>query len=294
MSPRLRSIKKIIEPQLVIEGAGVLLRRSFGPSRANLFDPFLLFDHFAFNDPNEGPLRGFPTHPHRGIETVTYMLEGQVRHRDSLGNLGTIGPGDVQWMTSGRGILHEEMPRQSESGRVNGFQLWVNLPAAQKMSQPRYQEVTAGDIPSAEKDGANVRLVAGEFAGVCGPVTEIAAQPLYMDVSLEPGAEFSMQVPSGHTVIAYVFEGSALFGADGNGQGEFIQSVHLVEFNDGDLVRVQAGPAEPTRFMLMAGAPFREPIFPYGPFVMNTQAEIQQALIDLRNGTFVQNPEIMR
>ncbi len=185
--PQPRRIKQIIEPQYVIEGAGVLLRRSFGPTRANPFDPFLLFDHFAFNDPLEGPIVGFPTHPHRGIETVTYMLEGNVRHRDSLGNMGVIGPGDVQWMTSGRGILHEEMPRRGPSGLVNGFQLWVNLPAAQKMGPPRYQEVSAGEIPSIVQNGATVRVVAGEYAGTRGPVGEIAAQPLYMDVTLEPG-----------------------------------------------------------------------------------------------------------
>ena len=284
-----RKIKQTIEPQYVIEGAGVLLRRSFGPNRSNLFDPFLLFDHFAFNDPLEGPIRGFPTHPHRGIETVTYMLEGNVRHRDSLGNMGVIGPGDVQWMTSGRGILHEEMPQRGPDGVIYGFQLWVNLPAAQKMSQPRYQEVSAGTIPVVEKDGIRVRMVAGEYEGVRGPVTEIAAQPLYMDVTLESGKEFSLPIPEGHSAVAYVFEGEALFGLDHDGHGEHIQAVRMLEFEDGDHVRVQTGADSPVRFMLMAGAPFREPIFPYGPFVMNTQEEIQQALADLRNGTFVQN-----
>ena len=284
-----RKVKQIIEPQYVIEGAGVLLRRSFGPNRSNLFDPFLLFDHFAFNDPLEGPIRGFPTHPHRGIETVTYMLEGNVRHRDSLGNAGVIGPGDVQWMTSGRGILHEEMPRRGPSGVIYGFQLWVNLPAAQKMSQPRYQEVNADSIPSVKKDGSKVRVVAGEYGGAKGPVTQIAAQPLYMDVTLDPGAEFYLPVPLVHTAIAYLFEGEGLFGLDDDGQGEFIPAVRMVEFEDGDHVRVQAGACSHARFMLMAGAPFKEPIFPYGPFVMNTQEEIQQALSDLRNGTFVQN-----
>src|SRR5512135_1802125 len=165
-----RSIQSIIEPQYVIEGAGVLLRRSFGPQRSNLYDPFLLFDHFAFNNPAEGPIVGFPMHPHRGIETVTYMLEGSVHHRDSLGNAGLIGPGDVQWMTSGRGIMHEEMPRRGPDGRVMGFQLWVNLPAALKMGRPRYQEVNSNSIPVSEKDGVKVRVVAGSYAGVQGPV----------------------------------------------------------------------------------------------------------------------------
>jgi quercetin 2,3-dioxygenase len=283
-----RKIKQVIEPQYVIEGAGVLLRRSFGPSIANPFDPFLLFDHFAFNDPIEGPIVGFPTHPHRGIETVTYMLEGSVRHRDSLGNLGVIGPGDVQWMTSGSGILHEEMPRRDPNGVVNGFQLWVNLPAAEKMSQPRYQEVSAEDIPIVEADGAKVRLVAGAFQGSRGPVTEIAAQPLYMDVTLQPGAAFQMEVPQGHTAAAYVFEGEGLFGVDADGKGEHVPAVHMAVFEDGDHLRaVGAGGDSHVRFMLVAGAPFKEPIVPYGPFVMNTRQEIQQALQDLRNGTFV-------
>jgi redox-sensitive bicupin YhaK (pirin superfamily) len=284
-----RLIKQIIKPQMVIEGAGVRLQRSFGPNRENPYGPFLLFDHFAFNDPKEGPPAGFPTHPHRGIETVTYMLEGNVRHRDSLGNMGVIGPGDVQWMTSGRGIMHEEMPQRGPSGLIKGFQLWVNLPAAEKMSEPRYQEVMADSIPMVEKPDLKVRVVAGEFDGVRGPVTEIAAQPLYMDVTLEPGADFSLDVPSGHTLVAYVFEGEGLFGIDEDGQGELVQSVHMAVFADGDHLGVYAGAGSGVRFMLMAGAPFGEPIVPYGPFVMNTQEEIRQAFIDLRNGTFVQS-----
>src|SRR5574342_70384 len=175
---KLRKIERLIEPQYVIEGAGVLLRRSIAPRRSNEHDPFLLFDHFAFNDPNEGPIRGFPTHPHRGIETVTYMLEGSVRHRDSLENMGIIGSGDVQWMTSGRGILHEEMPQRDPNGNIYGFQLWVNLPARLKMSPPRYQEVSDQTIPVMEKDGIKIRLVAGSVDGISGPVTEIAAAPL--------------------------------------------------------------------------------------------------------------------
>jgi quercetin 2,3-dioxygenase len=283
-----RFVSQIIEPQYVIEGAGVLLRRSFGPSRANPFDPFLLFDHFAFNDPLEGPIQGFPTHPHRGIETVTYMLEGNVRHRDSLGNMGVIGAGDVQWMTSGRGILHEEMPRRGQSGRVDGFQLWVNLPAAQKMGTPRYQEITAADIPLLKQDGVAVRVVAGEYAGVRGPATEIAAQPFYMDVSLEPGAVFSQTVPEQHTVVAYLFEGEILVDAQQDDQKTSVAAVRLIVFSEGDQVRITAGSSRPARFMFFAGAPFREPIVPYGPFVMNTEAEIRQTMIDLRSGTFGQ------
>ena len=169
-----RSILQRIEPQYVIEGAGVLLRRSFSPRRSNEYDPFLLFDHFAFNDPIEGPIVGFPMHPHRGIETVTYMLEGSVHHRDSLGNAGLIGPGDVQWMTSGRGIMHEELPRRGPNGVIAGFQLWVNLPAALKMTTPRYQEVSAETIPAAKRDGATFRVVARAVERACGPVTDIS------------------------------------------------------------------------------------------------------------------------
>ncbi|UCF28551.1 MAG: pirin family protein [Chloroflexota bacterium] len=282
-----RTIKQVIEPNLVIEGAGVLLRRSIAPNRENLFDPFLLFDHFAFNDPIQGPIAGFPMHPHRGIETVTYMLEGSVQHRDNLGNSGLIGSGDVQWMTSGSGIMHEEMPRRSEQGNVFGFQLWVNLPAALKMSQPRYQEVNANTIPTVEKDGTKIRIVAGEVSGVKGPVTEIAANPVYLDVELDQGSSFNYPIPSGHTTVAYVFEGEADFGVNVDGSGQLVNAVHLIEFNDGDSLQVNTTPDSGVRFMLMAGAPFREPIVPYGPFVMNTPEEIQQALHDLRNGTFV-------
>ncbi len=285
---KIREIKQVITPQMVIEGAGVLLRRSFGPHKSNLFDPFLLFDHFAFNDPTEGPIRGFPNHPHRGIETVTYMLDGVVRHRDSLGNAGEIGPGDVQWMTSGRGILHEEMPRRGPNGTIYGFQLWVNLPARLKMSQPKYQEVTSETIPVVERGGVTARVVAGEFFGVKGPVTEIAAEPIYADVEIAPGVEFVQAVPRDHTVIAYVFEGRGAFENGETGSSVEVEAVSMVEFGPGEEIRIKADQSTSIRFMLMAGAPFREPIVPYGPFVMNTVEEIQQTLIDLRNGTFVQ------
>lgn len=276
-----RSVERIIEPQYVIEGAGVLLRRSFGPQRSNEYDPFLLLDHFAFNDPVEGPIVGFPMHPHRGIETVTYMLDGSVHHRDSLGNAGLIGPGDVQWMTSGRGIMHEELPRRSPTGAIAGFQLWVNLPAKLKMTTPRYQEVSAATIPTITRDGATIRVVAGEVEGVSGPVTDIAAQPVYMDVTLNAGASFTYPVPQGHTALAYVFEGAGCF----DQTEEPIEAVRLIKFNDGHQVAVTTDSG--LRFMLIAGAPFREPIAPYGPFVMNTMQEIQQALAELRNGTFI-------
>jgi hypothetical protein len=280
----IRPISQLIQPQTVIEGAGVRLRRSIAPSRQNPLDPFLLFDHFAFNDPEEGTNPGFPMHPHRGIETVTYMLEGSVQHRDSLGNSGLIGAGDVQWMTSGRGIMHEEMPRRSPDGNIFGFQLWVNLPARLKMTTPRYQEVSADTIPVAESDGASIRVVAGEVNGVRGPVTEIAADPLYLEVQIEPGAAFTYPIPADHTAIAYVFEGRGEFAP-----GEPVAAVTMVVFGEGDAISVRADPETGVRFMLIAGAPFNEPIVPYGPFVMNTVEEIQQALSDLRNGTFVQS-----
>lgn len=280
----LRKVKQVVEPKLVVEGAGVLLRRSIAPSRANPFDPFLLFDHFAFNDPREGPIVGFPMHPHRGIETVTYMLDGFTRHRDSLGNSGVIGPGDVQWMTSGRGILHEEMPKRGPSGAVNGFQLWVNLPASEKMGQPRYQEVTAASIPVVEKSGVKVRVVAGEYNETRGPVTEIIANPLYMDVTLDSAKEFQISVPEKHTVIAYLFEGKATFGKNET----MLDSVRLLEFGEGEELWVRGG-QNGARFMLIAGAAINEAIVPYGPFVMNTDAEIRQTLLDIRNGTFVAN-----
>lgn len=282
-----RSVLQVIEPKLVIEGAGVLLRRSITPSRANHFDPFLLFDHFAFNNPIEGPILGFPMHPHRGIETVTYMLEGSVRHRDSLGNAGAIGSGDVQWMTSGSGIMHEEMPRRSPQGNVYGFQLWVNLPAALKMSQPRYQEISAATIPTVKRNGTTIRIVAGEIDGVAGPATEIAANPIYLDIALDPGVAFTLPIPAGHTAVGYVFEGRGHFGLDEDGRGELVETVMMIVLGDGNYLKVRAAPDSHVRFMLMAGAPFHEPIVPYGPFVMNTQAEIQQAFEDLRNGSFV-------
>ena len=284
-----RRVEQVLEPDFVIEGADVLLRRSFGPSRANPFDPFLLFDHFAFNDPIEGPITGFPTHPHRGIETVTYMLDGNVRHRDSLGNLGVIGPGDVQWMTSGGGILHEELPKRGQNGVVNGFQLWVNLPAAQKMSAPRYQEITSASIPVLEREGVKVRVVAGKYEGIEGPVTEIEAKPLYMDVTLEPAKDFSLSVPEGHTTVAYLFEGEGFFGMDDSGGGENVKGIQMVILGQGNYVRVKAATESHARFILIAGAPFNEAIVPYGPFVMNTEEEIKQALADLREGTFVKH-----
>lgn len=275
-----RAIKDLIEPQMVIEGAGVRLLRSFFPQESNLYDPFLLFDHFAFNDPTEGPIRGFPTHPHRGIETVTYMLEGNVQHRDSLGNSGIIGPGDVQWMTAGGGILHEEMPRRGPDGTIYGFQLWVNLPASLKMSRPNYQEVKAGSIPESLQDGISIRVVAGTVNGIEGPVQQIAAKPLYLEVKLPVHSDFTQPVTPGHTALIYVFEG------EGEIAGQPVKALSMAILGDGDCIQAKTRDF-PMRFMIMAGAPFRESIAPYGPFVMNTREEIAQALADLRAGTFI-------
>lgn len=282
-----RKIQHVIEPQYAMEGAGVRLRRSFGPVVENHFDPFLLFDHFSFKDPRQGPIVGFPMHPHRGIETVTYMLEGFTRHRDSLGNVDTIGPGDIQWMTSGRGIMHEEMPRQGPNGEVDGFQLWVNLPSDQKWVEPRYQGVAADEIPTVDLDGLRARIVAGEFNGVTGPVTEIAASPLYMDVTVDPERSVRLPVPEGHTAVLYLFEGEAAFEVEEADKWVLVPATHMIRFKEGDYIEIQTTENAHARFMLMAGAPFEEPIFPYGPFVMNTREEIIQAFEELRNGTFV-------
>jgi len=285
MEPQPRKVHQIVEPQPVVEGAGVRLKRVFPGRALDYPDPFLLFDHFGSEDPDDY-LAGFPMHPHRGIETVTYMLAGAVQHRDSIGNSGVIEAGDIQWMTAGGGILHEEMP-QPRQGRMAGFQLWVNLPARLKMSQPRYQEFSSDQIPELDReDGVTVRVIAGAVDGVRGPVTEIAADPIYMDVTLPAGVSFSHAVERGHTALAYVFEGEGAFGLDAEGDGETVSAPRLVVFEDGDLIRVRAV-GEPVRFLLMTGKPSHEPIVRYGPFVMNTRAEIQQALRDLQNGTFV-------
>jgi redox-sensitive bicupin YhaK (pirin superfamily) len=285
MDSQPRRVLEIIEPQAVMEGAGVRLKRSIATRRLDYLDPFLLFDHFGSDNPDDY-LAGFPMHPHRGIETVTYMLAGVVNHRDSIGNSGSIGAGDVQWMTSGQGILHEEMP-QPRRGEMAGFQLWVNLPAKLKMTEPRYQEIASDLIPEVERDGAKIRVIAGTVDGVQGPVTEIAADPTYLDVSIPPNGSFDQPVERGHSAFAYVFEGEGTFGMTGEGDGETVSHPKLVVFDDGDYVRVHAA-KQSVRFLLVSGKPLYEPIARYGPFVMNTREEIEQALRDLRNGTFVE------
>jgi len=280
-----RRIETIIEPESVTEGAGVRLNRSIGTRRLDYLDPFLLLDHFASSNRRDYEA-GFPLHPHRGIETVTYVLRGEVQHKDTLGNSGRIGAGDVQWMTAGRGIMHEEMPQVRPEG-IAGFQLWVNLPAKLKMTRPRYQEIRSDEIPEIKKeDGTRIRVITGTVDGVSGPATGIAANPIYLDVFVPAHTSFMQPIERGHTAFAYVFEGEAKFAGDEKDDRTMIASPRLVVLGDGDHVRVSAG-ATPVRFLLLSGKPLHEPIARYGPFVMNTEEEIEQTLLELRQGTFV-------
>jgi len=286
MSNQSRKVVQIIEPRPVIEGAGVKLKRSIATATLDHLDPFLLFDHFGSSNPDDY-IKGFPMHPHRGIETVTYMIEGVVHHKDSMGNSGSISGGDVQWMTSGGGIMHEEMPQPSPREMV-GFQLWVNLPASLKMTTPRYQNIASKQIPEINReDGVKIRLIAGEVDGIRGPVTDIIADPTYMDVSIPANGSFSYSLEKGHTVFAYVFEGKGMFGDGGRQKGNMVTHPRLVVLNETGFFEARATELM-VRFLLISGKPLKEPIARYGPFVMNTQDEIQQALEDLRKGTFVQ------
>lgn len=279
-----RKVKTVITPQPVMEGAGVRLKRSIATRTLSELDPFLLFDHFGSENPDDY-LAGFPMHPHRGIETVTYMLAGTVRHRDTLGNAGTIGPGDIQWMTSGRGILHEEMPQPS--ARLDGFQLWVNLPARLKMTAPRYQDISAAKIPVwTGKTGVTIRVIAGEVGGIRGAVTDIAAAPTYLDITLPANITLHHPVPRGHAAFAYLFEGTGTFGITEESDGVAASAPKLLVLEDGGSVAVRAGESG-VRFLLVSGQPLNEPIARYGPFVMNTQDEIEETLRELREGTFI-------
>lgn len=296
----IRPIKRLIKSKPAIEGAGVHLMRAFGFGNTADFDPFLLLDDFR-NDIPEDYLAGFPWHPHRGIETITYVLAGTVEHSDSMGNSGAIGPGDVQWMTAGRGIIHQEMPKGDPSGRMHGFQLWANLPAALKMTEPRYQEVKAEEIPEViEDDGTRARIVCGSLWGRKGPVEGIAVDPIYLDVSVPPGMRKSLPVETTQHAFAYVFAGSGKFcnasaplsvPTEPDGWWDTtppreVANRSLVLFDAGDEVTVQAGD-DGIRFLLVSGKPIKEPVAWYGPIVMNTQEELQQAFQELREETFL-------
>jgi len=297
----IRPVKRVVAATPHTEGAGVKLRRAFGFGNTTEFDPFLLFDDFR-ND-NPGDYRaGFPWHPHRGIETITYVLAGNVEHGDSLGNRGSLGAGDVQWMTAGSGIMHQEMPQGDAQGRMHGFQLWANLPASLKMTAPRYQDIAAADIPEAvDDDGTRVRVIVGDFWGKQGPVEGVAADPQYIDVSVPPGKRKRLQVDTTRHAFAYVFAGSGNFrgasdprgvlteatdGSDRVARDRDIGNRSLVLFDSGDEVVVQAGD-DGIRFLLVSGKPLEEPVAWYGPIVMNTQDELRQAMSDLRAGTFI-------
>ena len=295
-----RRIRKVSKSQPTVEGAGVHLRRAFGNSHVPAFDPFLLLDDFRADDPQHY-LPGFPWHPHRGIETITYVLRGDVEHGDSLGNSGVISAGDVQWMSAGSGIVHQEMPRGDPQGAMYGFQLWANLPAAHKMMDPRYRGFVSSQIPeAAEASGTRIKVIAGAVDGVTGPVRDVVTAPEYLDVTVPEGATFTRRTPRGHTVLAYVIGGKALFcqqsdpysyEAEGGNYFDMERNAllgdgHLVLFDDGDSVAIHAGD-EPVRFLLISGKPIKEPIAWYGPIVMNTQEELRVAYQELQSGTFV-------
>jgi redox-sensitive bicupin YhaK (pirin superfamily) len=296
----LRAVKQVLRPKPTIEGAGVKLQRAFGFGKTKEFDPFLLLDDFR-NERPEDYVAGFPWHPHRGIETITYVLAGSVEHGDSLGNKGKMTAGDVQWMTAGSGILHQEMPKGDQQGRMHGFQLWANLPSRLKMTNPRYQDIPASAIPEiTDNDGTRVRVVCGEFWGKRGPVEGVAADPNYLDIFVPPNKTRRLQVETTRNAFAYVFAGSGTFrdasppaavltesAVDPNARPEYDATNHsLVLFDRGDEIVVQAG-IEGIRFLLVSGKPIEEPVAWYGPIVMNTQQELQQAFSELRDGNFI-------
>jgi quercetin 2,3-dioxygenase len=302
---RTRAIRKVIRSRPTIEGAGVHLKRAFGFQNVPELDPFLLLDDFRAADPRHY-LNGFPWHPHRGIETITYVLEGSVEHGDSLGNAGVIGPGDVQWMTAGSGIIHQEMPKGDPGGRMGGFQLWANLPASQKMMDPRYRDIRSAQIPEITTGGGvRIRIICGTVAGMAGPVQDVVIEPEYLDVSVPPATEFVHPTKAGHTVFAYVIGGRGLFcrgkdpftfDVEENSyfdlqRSPFIDDGNLVLFEDGGRVIVTAE-EEPVRFLLLAGKPLKEPVAWYGPIVMNTRRELEIAFEEYRNGTFIKHGEV--
>jgi redox-sensitive bicupin YhaK (pirin superfamily) len=295
-----RKIKKILKSKPTIEGAGVHLKRAFGYYHLPQLDPFLMLDDFRSDNPNHY-LPGFPWHPHRGIETITYVLQGDIEHGDSMGNKGVISSGDVQWMTAGSGVIHQEMPKGDKRGVMGGFQLWANLPAKQKMMDPRYRDVKKNTIPEVKRnDGTTIKIVCGEVDGVQGPVKDIVIDPEYLDVSVPAKTTFIHKVKSGHTVFAYLFEGEGYFDkgkdpfaykVEGVNYFDFkreclITEESLVLYGDGDAVCVTTKD-KTVRFLLISGKPLKEPVAWYGPIVMNTQEELKVAFEDYNNGTFV-------
>ncbi len=298
----LRPVKQIIQTKPTLEGAGVKLQRAFGFGKTKEFDPFLLLDDFRNDNPDDY-LAGFPWHPHRGIETITYVLAGSVEHGDSLGNKGKMGAGDVQWMTAGSGIMHQEMPKGDAQGRMHGFQLWANLPSSLKMTDPRYQDISSDAIPAVtDDDGTHVRVICGEFWGKRGPVEGVAADPNYLDISVAPGQRRRLKVETTRNAFAYVFAGAGTFRDSSAPRAVLTELVEnpdappvydagnhsLVLFDRGDEITVQAG-AQGIRFLLVSGKPIEEPIAWYGPIVMNTQEELRQAMSDLQGGTFIKH-----
>ncbi len=296
----IRPIKRLIKSKPTLEGAGVHLNRAFGFGHTKDFDPFLLLDDFR-NERPEDYLAGFPWHPHRGIETITYVLAGTVEHGDSMGNKGTISAGDVQWMTAGSGIIHQEMPKGDPRGRMHGFQLWANLPSSLKMTKPRYQGILAGEIPAVtDNDGTEVRIVCGNFWGKRGPVEGVAADPIYLDVSVPAGKRKTLPVEVTRQAFAYVFAGAGKFcnasgplavptepvGWADTAPPTEADNRSLVLFDRGDELTVQAGD-EGIRFLLVSGKPLEEPVAWYGPIVMNTQEQLRQAFQELQDGTFL-------
>jgi hypothetical protein len=277
-----RNVARVVRARDTSDGAGVRLKRSLGSQELPELDPFLLLDEFRSDDPNDY-IAGFPEHPHRGFETVTYMLAGHMEHRDHMGNRGDLAAGSVQWMTAGRGIIHSEMPRQ-EAGLMWGFQLWVNLPAKDKMTAPRYQDIPPEDVPELQLDGGagTVRVVAGSYAGTPGAVSGIATAPLYLDLRLAPNAELDVPVPRGHRALSYVYGGEAWLGGT---PGTRIATAQLAVLEDGDALHVRAG-EEGARLLLIAGKPLNEPVVRHGPFVMNTREQIVEAVRDYQSGRF--------
>ncbi|MCL4512182.1 MAG: pirin family protein [Bacteroidetes bacterium] len=299
-----RKIKKVFKSKATLEGAGVHLKRAFGFHEVKMFDPFLLLDDFRSNNP-EYYMKGFPWHPHRGIETITYVLKGNVEHGDSMGNNGVISSGDIQWMTAGSGIIHQEMPKGDNGGGMYGFQLWANLPSSHKMIDPRYQDVKSGQVPEVTRqNGTKIKVVAGEIEGVKGPVTDIVTNPQYLDVTLPANSEFVLPTTKGHMVIGYVIDGKGYFTrekdlfsyeVEGNShsnseKSQIIDNESLVLFEDGEAVQVTASD-EPVRFLLFSGKPIGEPIAWYGPIVMNREGELRTAFEELERGTFVKKHE---